>query len=428
MRYRLSLRARFTLASMALVSGITALSAFAVYGSQEILEDQLLLDLMQREVDEYARAYRLDPSQSPPRSTQLRSYIVDPAEANGLPAALQEVPPGIHHDIVIDGLNYQVANFTLEDKRFYLTYDITLVEEREAALRLILALGVLFATALAGALGWRLSSVVMAPVTRLAEEVKHMDPEKPGSGFAGRFPDFEVGVIARAFDYYLERLSEFIVRERAFTEDASHELRTPIAVVRTAAERLASDPALPAAARPVVERLARAGRQMESITQALLFMAREAEPIEHAVEAAPLARVVEDVLEAQRTLVEGKPVALKLSLGGVAPAVPRGLAAMVVGNLLQNAIGNTAAGAVDVGLDGARLTVRDTGGGIPADELPHIFERRFRGRHSAGAGVGLGLHIVKRICERQGWPIEVDSVAGQGSTFTVTFAGGFEGR
>jgi signal transduction histidine kinase len=282
---------------------------------------------------------------------------------------------------------------------------------------------VLFATGLSGALGWRLSRVVMAPVTRLASEIKRMDPERPQAGFSQRFPDFEVGVIARAFDYYLERLAEFFVRERAFTEDASHELRTPITVINIATERLESDAALPAALRPVVERVARAGRQMQAVTQALLYMARESEPVEHAMDAAPLAQVVEESLESQRHLAAGKPVELRLDRGGGAsPAVPRGLAAIVVDNLLQNAISATAAGRVELTLDGERLAVRDSGAGIAAEELPQIFQRRFRGRRSAG--FGLGLHIVKRICDRQGWRIEVDSTPGQGAAFTVTFSAG----
>jgi signal transduction histidine kinase len=421
MRHRLSLQLRFTLASMALVSGITALCAIAVYTGQEVLEDELLLELMQREVAEYARAYHLDPSNPPPRSTQLHSYIIDPADTNGLPPELEAVPPGIHHDIVIGNRNYQVANFTLEDKRFYLTYDITLVEEREAWLRYALIASVLAAMGLAGAVGWRLSRVVIAPVTRLADGIKQLDPERPVAGFAQRFPDFEVGAIARAFDHYLQRLADFVVRERSFTEDTSHELRTPITVINTAAERLATDPALPDALRPVVDRIDRAGREMRAITQALLFMARESEPVEHATEAAPLAAIVEETVQAHRRLLAGNPVELRLAVGSAAvPDVPHGLAAIVVRNLLENAIANTTAGAIELTLNGARLAVRDTGAGIPADELPRVFERRFRGRHSSG--LGLGLHIVKRICDRQGWRIDAQSSPGQGATFTVTFS------
>ena len=424
MHYRFSLRLRFTLACTLLVSGITALCAIAIYVGQERLEDELLLEVMQREVDEYARVYRLDPSQSPPRSSQLRSYIVDADDTSGLPPEFRDVPPGIHHDIVMNDRNYQVANFTLEDKRFYLTYDITLVEERAAWIELASLVSVLFATGLAGVLGWRLSRVVISPVTRLADEIKQLDPEQPTPGFSQRFPDFEVGVISSAFDYYLKRLAEFIVRERAFTEDASHELRTPIAVVNTAAERLAGDPVLPGTLRPVVERIERAGRQMQATIQALLFLARETEPAEQAMEAAPLARLVEEAVESQRHLVAGKPVELKLTLGAAGtPALPRGLVAIIVSNLLHNAISNTASGTVALSLDGARLVVRDSGEGIPADELPHVFERRFRGKRSSSSdGSGLGLHIVKRICERQGWCIEAVSAPGQGAAFTVVFA------
>lgn len=415
-----SLRLRFTLACVLLILGITATYGLGVYIEQERVEDELLLELMQREVDEYARLYRMDPAQPPPRSSQLHSYIVGPADSNGLPEELRDVPAGIHHDIVISGRNYQVANFTLGDKRFYLTYDITAVEQREAGLELVLIVGVLFATGLAGVLGWRLSRVVIAPVTRLADEIMRLDPEQPTPGFTQRFPDFEVGVIARAFDYYLKRLAEFVVRERAFTEEASHELRTPIAVVNTAAERLSADSVLPTVLRPVVERIARAGRQMQATTQALLFMARESEPAAQDMESAPLSRIVEETMEAQRHLLTGKPVELKLTLrAGAAVLVPRGLAAIIVSNLLHNSISITSAGVVEVMLEGARLVVRDSGDGIPADELPHIFERRFRGKRSDG--LGLGLHIVKRICERQNWRIDADSPPGQGATFTVMF-------
>jgi signal transduction histidine kinase len=422
MRYRASLRLRFTLATMALVAAISALVAVAVHESQEVLEDQLLLELMQREVAEYARAYHLDPSHMPPRSTQLRSYIVDPARPDGLPPELAGVPPGITHDVVIDGRNYQVANFVLEDKRFYLAYDITLVEEREAWLSYALLASVLCATALGGAIGWRLSHLVLAPVMRLAEEIKGLDPEHPAPRFGGRFPDVEVGVIAAAFDYYVARLAAFIERERAFTEDASHELRTPIAVVNTAVERLVTDGVLPGSLRPVVERLGRAGKQMEATTQALLFMAREQEPADHAMDRAPLSRVIDEVVDAERPALAGRPVELRR--GGTAagaPDVPKGLAAMVVGNLLHNAVGNTAEGVVELEQDGAQLIVRDTGAGIAAADLPHLFERRFRGRNAGGGGLGLGLHIVKRICDRQGWSIQVDSTPGRGATFTVVF-------
>jgi len=408
---RPSLRLRFTLACTGLVLAISSLSAVGLWVSQEYVEDHLLLELMQREVDEYARLYREDRSQLPPRSSELRSYVVDPADVNGLPAELRDIPPGIWHDVLIEGRNYQVANFTLQDKRFYLTYDITAVEEREHSLTVLLIAGVVLATLLAGGVGWRLSSVVLAPVARLATDIKELDPGRPVAGLERRYPDAELGIIASAFDDHLGRLADFIERERAFTEDASHELRTPIAVIATAAERLAGDAALPEALRPAVERIARAAQQMQAATQALLLMAREAEPADAAM--VPLRQAVEEAVASQ----PGRAPAARLGAPG--PQVPRALAAIVIGNLLGNAVQHAGTAEVELVQDGARVTVRDGGAGIPQAELAQLFERGYRGSRSSG--FGLGLHIVRRICDRQGWAISLDSAPGQGATFTVTF-------
>ncbi len=416
---RPSLQLRFTLACTGLVLVISSLSAVGLWVTQEYVEDNLLLELMQREVDEYARLYREDQSQLPPRSSELRSYVVDPADVNSLPAELRDLPPGIWHDVLMEGRNYQVANFTLQDKRFYLTYDITAVEEREYWLTVVLIAGVVLATLLAAVLGWRLSSVVLAPVARLATDIKELDPGQPVAALAPRFPDAELGIIASAFDYYLARLAEFIERERAFTEDASHELRTPIAVMATAAERLAGDAALPDALRPAVERVARAAQQMQATTQALLVMARETEPAEEAA-LVPLRQVAEEAVAA---LPGPAPVA---RLGAPGPQVPRALAAIVIGNLLGNAAQHAGTTAVELVQDGERVTVRDRGAGIRAEELPQLFERGYRGSRSGG--LGLGLHIVRRICDRQGWAIALDSAQGHGTAVTVRFAAAPEAR
>lgn len=418
MRYSQSLRLRFTAASVLLVLGITTLFSWGVYLGQEQVDDQLLVSLMQREVDEYARMYRRDHDVPPPRSSLLHSYVVVPGEPGDLPSEFLALPPGIHHDILLDGHNYQVANFTLEDKRFYLAYDITQIETSEAWLKLCLVLGVLTAGAGAGFVGWRLSRMVISPVSQLAEQIRGRDPLDANADFERRFPGFEVGAIAHAFDSYIRRIGEFISRERAFTEDASHELRTPVTVIGTAAERIAEDPALPGSLLPVIRRIQRAGRQMQTTTQALLFMAREDEPPASAMERALIVEVIEQAVEDIRHLLVGKPVQLETCIEDDAKRlIPRGLGYIVVSNLLHNAISHTSSGRIVVSLRNGWLTVEDTGDGVPAAELPRIFERHYRGAHSSGQG--LGLHIVKRICDRLGWGIEVKTAPEAGTRFTV---------
>jgi signal transduction histidine kinase len=95
------------------------------------------------------------------------------------------------------------------------------------------------------------------------------------------------------------------------------------------------------------------------------------------------------------------------------------MVACVVNNLLLNAVNFTQSGAIEVKLTAEQLTVRDTGIGIPPQDLSRIFERRDRGTQSRG--LGLGLYLVSRICGRLGWVIETESAEGRGTTFRVRF-------
>jgi signal transduction histidine kinase len=113
---------------------------------------------------------------------------------------------------------------------------------------------------------------------------------------------------------------------------------------------------------------------------------------------------VQEVVNARQDAARAK--ALHLSLSVAEPQLVRaspGIAASVVSNLVGNAIHHTQHGGVEVRLERGRLTVLDTGSGIPAEDLSRVFERRYRGTHSSGHG--LGLYIVKRICDQLGWTV-----------------------
>ncbi len=125
------------------------------------------------------------------------------------------------------------------------------------------------------AAGVLLSQRVVRPVLRLADEVSALDPSDTKRRLRDEFSDQEIGPIAAAFDGYLERLDEFVARERAFTDEASHELRTPLAVVLSAVQLLDQEPTLSDRGRERVARIGRAARQMQDLVEALLFLARE---------------------------------------------------------------------------------------------------------------------------------------------------------
>jgi signal transduction histidine kinase len=289
------------------------------------------------------------------------------------------------------------------------------LEERFIALAAACAL-VSWLAAIALAL-W-LAQRVMRPVSQLADLVKEWRPGDHQRRLTPQFGDQEIGMIATAFDGFIERMEAFVAREQAFTEDASHELRTPLAVIDSASQLLADDPQLPATARERVQRILRAVQQMQMLIEALLFLARE--DGQHASEEMALHQLVADIADNHRELIGSKSLELALSTIPTVLRAPRGMANCVISNLLLNAIHYTERGRIEVRVEPGRLSVQDTGIGIPPQDLERIFERRFRGTQSRG--LGLGLYLVKRICDRLDWQVEVTSRSEQGARFDLFFS------
>ncbi len=250
---------------------------------------------------------------------------------------------------------------------------------------------------------------------------------KPGqphpSRVAAQYADDEVGQLAGIFDAYLQQMEQFIRREQEFTADDSHELRTPLTVINGASELLLENPDLPDRARRQIERIARAGERMSQMLESLLLLARET-PTGEAAEQEPyqVEDVAMEVLEHHRFMVRDKPVTLRCDIvSGYQLSASRTALAIVLSNLLRNAINYTEAGEVVMQVADRQVEISDSGAGIPADELEHIFDRHYRGRNAHQAGSGIGLSIVKRICDRQHWHIDIHSEPGKGTTVTLKF-------
>jgi signal transduction histidine kinase len=230
----------------------------------------------------------------------------------------------------------------------------------------------------------------------------------------------EVGELARAFERYVQRLSEFIEREKNFAGDVSHELRTPLAVIIGSVEVMEQDESLSDKQRDRLSRIKHSGREMVAMMRALLLIAREHtvgvdEPL---CQVAPVAR---EVVERHVAALQGAAVSLQLDVYDE-PSLfaERSLLAIVVDNLLRNAIFHTRQGYIRLKLHTDRLEVWDTGAGMSPEELARAFDQHYKGRASAGFGVGLSL--VKRISERYGWRVEIDSRPGEGTKVTLHFA------
>jgi signal transduction histidine kinase len=415
-----SLRARFLLATSVLTLVLCSAFAFAVHQFVELLEDELLHRTLVREMQELkTELSENSAAATPPSSSGLTGFIVrTPDDRATLPPELRSLSNGLHEDVQIRDRVYFVAVDGAPGAQLYVLLDTAHVESLEDSVVAVAVLVGLVALGLSAVIGFALSRAVMRPVTELANDVSHLDPSRRNERLGNRFSNREVGVIAAAFDDYMDRLDGVLEREQAFTEDASHELRTPLAIIASAAELLAEEPELAPAARERVLRIRRASGQMQSLIEALLFLARGESG--GAAQPCALDQIVREAVEGVAAGAAIKSLQLNVDVEPVVVAGAPVMIACIVNNLLLNAVNFTQEGTIDVKLTPTEFTVRDTGIGIPPKDLSRIFERRYRGAQSRG--LGLGLYLVSRICQRLGWTIETSSAEGKGTTFRVQLA------
>ena len=408
---RISLQYRVATALALFVAVVVSTVLIALFTINDHLKTELLNGIVSHEMSELAEDYPQEGEAAIPHSASLIGYVVGPDERDNLPPALQLLPPGIKGITVDVGeRTYRVGTRAIGDQQAYLAYDITAIEDREDLFKAIAITAALIVLALAVPLGSAIARISLKPINALAEHLGHLHPDQRTEPLADQFEHYEVGVIARAFDRFMGRLDEFVERERSFTADASHELRTPLAVIQGAVEVLQQEPRL-AGSGPLT-RIDRASHQMAELIESLLFLARDeqAEPDGEA----PLCRadqVVNEVLDAYRPMTAGKQIEIGV-IDELEVAAPRIALVIAFGNLLRNAVRH-GGDEIRVTLADQRLIVADNGHGMNTEQMQHVFERGFR--TGPGAGLGLGLYLVKRVADRYDWRIRLASRPEEGT-------------
>lgn len=237
----------------------------------------------------------------------------------------------------------------------------------------------------------------------------------------------EVGRLARVFDEMLERIEQVVKRERRFTADAAHELRTPLTILKGEIDVALLHDRSPEDYRAALHGLAEETDRLSRLVDALLLLARaDAGAVRLTPRSVDVAELAVWATEQFATAARDKGLTLEVE-GAEAEVVwgdPDRLGQLIV-NLVTNAFAHTPAGgrvtiAWRRGESGTLLQVSDTGSGIAPEDLPHVFERFYRGSdYHERAGAGLGLSIAKWIVLAHRGTIDVTSEAGRGTTVTV---------
>ncbi len=392
----------------------------SVFLANVMLEGVLIRQALRDEASFYWSHRDADPAHPLPATLNLTGYIGD------APQEIAVLAPGFHD--WNDGSRRNVVYVTERaGERLVLVFD------RSGVGRLVVLFGllplalVLLVLYLSTWLAFRASRRAFSPVVALARQVRELDPSAPVPGRFDRSSlpstDDEVQELADALVRYSERLAEFIAREREFTRDASHELRSPLTVIHISAQLLLADERLSDASRRAAERIRRAANDMDELTSAFLLLARESEA-GLPTSALCVNDVVAAELERARVLVEDKPVESRFHASHrLHLDAPERVLAVLVGNLLRNAFSYTDRGEVEVSIDAEGVVIRDTGVGIAPERLAEIYRPFARGESARRGGFGVGLSIVRRLSDRFGWPVNIDSQPGVGTRIEVRFPG-----
>lgn len=415
-KIRIAFIVQVALASLAIVLGVFLISV--------VIRQSLINTALQEEAAHFWNLYGASEAQPPPNTYNMRGYLVLRGRSNLLlPENLRALRPGFH-ELKDDGLLVLVDEKPVG--RLYLVF------LRSQATRLAFYFGtlpiilILVTIYFVSWLTYRASKRLISPVTWLARQVTQWDPRHPDVSKLA--PDKlasdvqgEARQLASALHGLAHRVAAHVARERDFTRDASHELRTPLTVIRVATDIAMADESTPRVARSL-QRIQRAGRDMEAVIDAFLILAREAD-VEPQSEDFDLADIVLDEADNARALLIGKHVDLEVTCNAKPRlhAPPR-VMQVVVGNLLRNACSYTDEGRIDVVLEQDRIIVHDTGIGMSEDSMSRAFEPFYRADPSRPQGTGLGLSIVRRLCGRFGWRVELESTLGRGTRATIRFA------
>jgi signal transduction histidine kinase len=403
---------------------LSALFAAASLYVRAKVENQLIDRSIEADLQQAVEDKHRHPDQ-PPHSNLIVVWFWNDRTVYQAPLSWQGLAPGVY-DMRggSDGMpqHYKLAVVRKYGLDAFLTYDISREDVGKRQLISGLVGAVLLFTLLSLAVGYWLSRRVMRPVTELAQRLRAFRSGRQLEPLAPQFAEDEVGELAAALDDYAQRQSALIERDREFNSDVSHELRTPLAVIASTTELLVATPDLPEKLRTRLQRIERAVRQATELTQALLLLSRaeRSGPVDG--ETTDVARVVEEVVDTNRPNVGRKPIELRTEIEApLTVEAPSSVVAVALGNLVGNACKYTQEGEIVVRVQPGRVRVEDTGPGIKAEDAERLFERGVRGEGETVKGAGLGLAIVRRLCELYGWRVTLAPRAERGAVATLDF-------
>lgn len=276
--------------------------------------------------------------------------------------------------------------------------------------------------------GWWIAGRAISPIARISHTAKRIAEGKLNERIGAPDTDSELDELCRVLDRTFERLREAFEKQKQFTADASHELRTPVTILLSETQRILKRPRTEQEYKDAILTCQEAAQRMRRLTEALLLLARQDGPdAEKQRSECDLAQCVQEALQQHEAQAQSRNINLVPMLNRVACIADPAALSILAANLISNAIQYNKEGGtvwIETRLEAgvAIFSVADDGPGIPGESLPRIFDRFYRvdkARGPQGSNAGIGLSIAKSIVDNHRGTISVESAPGRGAHFTV---------
>ncbi len=402
---------------------ISVITVLGVYAATNVVEKVLVRKALEGEADHFWALHDQNPNQTTPNTDNLEGFLAPNQDLSQIPETIRSIQPGFGR-VEFRGRNPLIYVEDRDNHRLFLIFDEESVSKLGfyfGVVPLSLALIVIYISAW---FAYKQSRKTLSPMVSLANIVRKFNVEKQDldaleiDHLNTMNTDDEVRTLIDALNVFTHRIRELVTRERQFTRDASHELRTPLTVIQGSAELLSNDHSLTDRQNQAIQRILSTCKDMNSLVETLLLLARGENPAQIAD---PV--IVNDVVsllveQIDRSHNKDQHVSLNIIANDLlSVTAPSQAVGIVLGNLIRNACNYTQEGKVDIVINKNNVVVTDTGHGMSAEELPELIKPFERSASQADTnGHGLGLDIVKRLCERFGWELNIDSSTDTGTS------------
>jgi signal transduction histidine kinase len=350
--------------------------------------------------------------------------------SDAFPVWVRQVTPGFRK-LEHDGRTWHVMSNDQDGTRYMLLRDYTAFEQNQVDSHWLTVCSVAGSLVAAFILGGVVTRRFVRPLIRLAAQVGKRPGLPPQTRLAENYPDNEIGQLAAAFDETYNQLEAALQREKLFTADVGHELRTPLMIVSSSCELLLDDASMRPEQRSQVQRIYAATKEIHQQLAAYLMLARGRGESSGFTQTDTAAAVTDQVTRwTPRARQLGLALTAEFSNSDESRAretavnFPAPLLRIVLSNLIRNALQHASDGTrVLVSATPTSLEVSDDGPGVPVDAQARIFMPFVHGSHTSSENLGLGLSLVQRICQHQGWHVSLSSTLGTGTCFRVDLLG-----